>query len=234
VVGHTRTLPSADADVSELKFAVFSCANLPKGYFHSYAHAADQATTAGDIDAVIHLGDYLYEYDSSGYPSLVGRGDNNTDTALFSPNKELTQLADYRLRHAQYKSDPDLQELQRLVPFIAVWDDHESSNDAWKNGAENHDEATEGSWTERKAAKKGVEPESVEVGTFHGKKLVFIGAERANAVGVYDISDIENPKLNQILSTGIGPEGLLAIEKRNLFISANEVDTEKSITIFQN
>ncbi len=61
-------------------------------------------------------------------------------------------MADYRLRHAQYKSDPDLQELQRLVPFIAVWDDHESSNDAWKNGAENHDEATEGSWTERKAA----------------------------------------------------------------------------------
>ena len=152
VVGHTRTLPSADADVSELKFAVFSCANLPKGYFHSYAHAADQASNAGDIDAVIHLGDYLYEYDSSGYPSLVGRGDNNTDTALFSPNKELTELADYRLRHAQYKSDPDLQELHRLVPFIAVWDDHESANDAWKNGAENHDEATEGSWTERKAA----------------------------------------------------------------------------------
>ena len=70
-----------------------------------------------------------------------------------------------------------------------------------------------------RAEKKGVEPESVEVGTFHGKKLVFIGAERANAVGVYDISDIENPKLNQILSTGIGPEGLLAIEKRNLFSS---------------
>ena len=94
MVGHTRTLPSADTDVSELKFAVFSCANLPKGYFYSYAHAADQTTNAGDIDAVIHLGDYLYEYDSSGYPSLVGQGDNNTDTALFSPNKELTQLAD--------------------------------------------------------------------------------------------------------------------------------------------
>ena len=63
---------------------------------------------------------------------------------------------------------------------------------------------------------------------------MFIGAERANAVEVYDISDMENPKLNQILLTGIGPEGLLAIEKRNLFISANEVDTEKSISIYQN
>ena len=94
--------------------------------------------------------------------------------------------------------------------------------------------ALAGYWPEGRAAKKGVEPESVEVGTFHGKKLVFIGAERANAIGVYDISDIKNPKLNQILSTGIGPEGLLAIEKRNLFISANEVDTEKSITIYQN
>ena len=63
---------------------------------------------------------------------------------------------------------------------------------------------------------------------------MFIGAERASAVGVYNISDIENPKLNQIFSTGVGPAGLLAIEKRNLFISANEVDTEKSITIYQN
>ena len=134
-MGNTRTLPSADTDVSELKFAVFSCANLPKGYFHSYAHAADQANNAGDIDAVIHLGDYLYEYGSSGSPSLIGRCDNSTDPALFSPDKELTQLADYKLRHAQYKSDQDLRELHRLVPFIAVWDDHESSNDAWKNGA---------------------------------------------------------------------------------------------------
>ena len=73
LVGHTGTLPSADADVSELKFAVFSCANLPKGYFYSYAHAADQTTNAGDIDAVIHLGDYLYEYDSSGYPYSSGK-----------------------------------------------------------------------------------------------------------------------------------------------------------------
>ena len=89
-------------------------------------------------------------------------------------------------------------------------------------------------WPEGRAEKKGVEPESVEVGTFHGEKLVFIGAERANAIGVYDISDIKNPKLNQIFSTVIGPEGLLAIGKRNLFISANEVDTEKSITIYQN
>ena len=59
-------------------------------------------------------------------------------------------------------------------------------------------------------------------------------AERANAVGVYKISDMKNLKLNQILLTGIGPEGLLAIEKRNLFISANEVDAEKRIAIYQN
>ena len=89
-------------------------------------------------------------------------------------------------------------------------------------------------WPEGRAEKKGVEPESVEVGTSYGKKLVFIGAERANAVGVYDISDKKNQKSNQIFSTGIGPEGLLAIEKRNLFISANEVDAEKRIAIYQN
>jgi len=114
-----------------------------------------------------------------------------------------------------------------------IW--HKDGNVVFESGASfERALALAGYWPEGRAAKKGVEPESVEVGTFHGKKLVFIGAERANAVGVYDISDIENPKLNQILSTGIGPEGLLAIEKRNLFISANEVDTEKSITIYQN
>ena len=151
VVGHTQTLPEPDADLSELKFAVFSCANLPKGYFHAYAHAAQEAREFGDLDAVIHLGDYFYEYDASGYPSLVGRDGDNTAESLFSPNKELITLEDYRLRHGQYKQDKDLQELHRLVPFIPVWDDHESANDAWRDGAENHNEG-EGLWTDRKAA----------------------------------------------------------------------------------
>jgi alkaline phosphatase D len=147
VVGHTRTLPAANASVEQLRFAVFSCANYPKGYFNPYDDAAKQS----DLNAVIHLGDYFYEYGPDGYPSLVGRGDNNTDPLLFSPANELLTLADYRTRHGQYKQDADLQELHRKVPFITVWDDHETANDAWRDGAENHDETTEGSWTDRKA-----------------------------------------------------------------------------------
>ena len=60
-------------------------------------------------------------------------------------------LADYRRRHAQYKRDADLQRLHARYAFIHTWDDHESANDAWKDGAENHT-ADEGSWAARRAA----------------------------------------------------------------------------------
>ena len=93
--------------------------------------------------------------------------------------------------------------------------------------------AEAGYWPDNRAEKKGVEPESIEVGTFNGTRLIFVGAERGNAVGVYDATDLSNPVLEQILPTGIGPEGLVAIENRNLFISANEVDTKNSITIYK-
>ena len=93
--------------------------------------------------------------------------------------------------------------------------------------------ASAGYWPEKRAEKKGVEPESIEVGVFNEIKMLFVGAERANAIGVYDVSDLSAPVLKQILPTGIGPEGLVAIDNRNLFVSANEVDTNKSVTIYK-
>jgi alkaline phosphatase D len=140
-VGRTRTLPAGK--VSKYRMAVFSCSNLPFGWFNAYAHA----NAADDFDVVLHLGDYLYEYQRGIYPSLkeavAGR--------LIEPAGEIVALADYRLRYASYRSDPDLQKLHAMHPMIAMWDDHEFANDAYATGAQNH-QASEGDWGARKIA----------------------------------------------------------------------------------
>jgi len=138
--GRTRTLPVGATP--RLRLAVASCANLPQGYFNAYAAIARRA----DLDAVLHLGDYLYEYENGRY------GDGRALGRVPEPDREITTLADYRERHAQYKRDPDLQALHAAHPMLAVWDDHELANNAWRGGAENHEPTREGSWSERRAA----------------------------------------------------------------------------------
>ena len=140
-IGRTMTLP--EGDTRRFGIAIFSCSNLPFGYFNAYAHAAQR----DDIDLWIHLGDYLYEYKRGGYAPKDGAVDGRWP----EPAGEMIHLADYRLRYASYRSDPDLQELHRLKPMLVQWDDHESANDSWEGGAENHD-AGEGDWSTRKAA----------------------------------------------------------------------------------
>jgi alkaline phosphatase D len=139
-IGRTRTLPAGDVD--RLRFAVASCSNYPFGFFNAYRSIGERA----DLDAVLHLGDYLYEYANGTY------GDGTVLGRLVRPQREIVSLDDYRERHALYKSDIDLQEAHRQHPFITVWDDHESTNDAWREGAENHQPDTEGDWPTRKAA----------------------------------------------------------------------------------
>lgn len=140
--GRTRTLPQGRTD--RFRMAVFSCSNIGFGWFNAYAHAA----AADDFDCVLHLGDYIYEYQPGVYPSakevMAGRG--------VDPAHEIVTLADYRARYAQYHRDPDLRRLRQLYPIIAVADDHESANDAWEGGAENHQNGTEGAWSARKIA----------------------------------------------------------------------------------
>jgi alkaline phosphatase D len=140
-IGRTRTLPERSA--TRLRFAVVSCSNLPFGYFNAYARVAER----DDLDAVLHLGDYFYEY----APSEHGNGEEFGRAHL--PAKEVVSLSDYRIRHAQYKSDTDLQEAHRQHPWICVWDDHESANNSWRDGAKNHNpELGEGDWSTRRAA----------------------------------------------------------------------------------
>jgi alkaline phosphatase D len=143
-VGRTRTAPAADADNGNLRFGMVSCANWQAGWFSAYRHLANR----DDLDLVIHLGDYLYEY----APGEYGYGPGDEDIRTHVPPKEIVSLADYRQRHAQYKSDPDLQRLHTKYAFVVTWDDHESANDSWADGAENHQPDGEGSWAARKAA----------------------------------------------------------------------------------
>ncbi|MEW2809454.1 alkaline phosphatase D family protein [Streptomyces massasporeus] len=140
----TRTAPAADAAVPGLRFGVVSCANWEAGYFSPYRHLAAR----GDLDAWLHLGDYIYEYGTGEY------GTRDKVVRPHAPAHEIVTLADYRIRHARYKTDPDLQALHATAPVVAIWDDHEFANDAWSGGAENHTEGAEGAWSARQAAAK--------------------------------------------------------------------------------
>lgn len=133
-VGRTRTAPSGAT--ARLRFAVMSCSSLAHGFFHAY----DKVAARADLDAVIHLGDYIYEYGTLEYGSR----------RAYLPANELLSLDDYRARYAQYRREPPLAEAHRQHPFIAVWDDHETADNSWMGGAENHQPA-EGAWADRLA-----------------------------------------------------------------------------------
>ena len=141
--GRAKTLPVAGA--AAVKLAILSCANYPAGYFHAYR----EASRIEDLDAFVHLGDYIYEYGANGYATeraqALGR--------LFPDDNagELYTLEDYRRRYALYRRDDDLQAMHAAAPCIAVWDDHEVANDTWRDGAENHS-ADEGDFYARKLA----------------------------------------------------------------------------------
>ncbi len=141
-VGHTRTLPQGPTKDAVL--AVCTCSLYPNGYFNAYGAIA----ALPRVDAVIHLGDYIYEY---GGPGTYGMDSAVAGERPHDPPHECLTLADYRRRHAQYKTDPQLQAAHARAPWIVVWDDHETANDSWMGGAENHQPLAEGDWNVRKA-----------------------------------------------------------------------------------
>ena len=150
MTGRTKTLPTGD--VSRVTLAVLSCAHWQQGYFNVYGHAARR--TDADIDAVVFLGDYIYEYGSTcGTEPCFGAENARRIGRTLPPgnDKETVTLDDYRKRYALYRTDARLRELHARHPFIAVWDDHEIANDAYSAGALNHNEG-EGSFEARKAA----------------------------------------------------------------------------------
>lgn len=135
--GRTKTAPVGNLD--SLRFAIVSCANLEAGYFNVYEAIAER----NDVEAILMLGDYIYEYEEGGYAQ------NTNLDRIFDPTHETIDLDDYRLRYSVYHMDRSLQKLHQNYPWICVWDDHESANDSYINGAENHNPG-EGLWAERK------------------------------------------------------------------------------------
>ena len=117
---------------------------LSAGYFNVCAELAKRT----DIDLVLHLGDYIYEYGPLGYASQLAIAIDRES----APSHEILSLEDYRQRHCQNRADPDLIALHAKLPVIAVWDDHDVADNAWSGGATNHDPATEGSLRRRRAA----------------------------------------------------------------------------------
>ncbi len=145
LVGRTRTLPVGDVD--SLRFAVASCQDYQNGFYNAYRNIAER----NDLDAVIFLGDFIYEYAAN---SSLGRD--------HEPDKEIITLSDYRIRHSQYRLDPDLRAAHQQYPWICVWDDHESTNNSWMGGAQNH-QPDEGDWEERKAISAQVYAEWIPI-----------------------------------------------------------------------
>lgn len=148
LIGRTRTAPDGPLDVSHLRFAITSCSNYQAGYFNAYKKIAERK----DLDAVIHLGDYIYEY--GGGPGTFGYDESRADR-INEPINEIIELVDYRTRYSVYRLDPDLRAVHQQHPFITIWDDHESANDSYVDGAENHNDG-EGEWEDRKAVSKQV------------------------------------------------------------------------------
>jgi alkaline phosphatase D len=155
MIGRTKTLPKNDAN--SVVLAVASCSNVEWGYFSAYKNLAEK-----NVDAVIHLGDYIYEYGTSTYgDTTIGR--------INDPLHEIISLEDYRTRYSQYRLDKDLQAVHQAHPFICIWDDHEVSNNSYTLGAENHQE-NEGDYQLRKEIAKKVYYEWIPIRDNESKK----------------------------------------------------------------
>ena len=139
-IGRTRTLPATGA--TRVRLGLVSCSNYPYGYFNAYARLAERT----DVDLVLHVGDYIYDYHQGRYADPDLAKERPVD-----PPTEILVLADYRKRYALYRTDPDLQAVHQQHPFVCVWDDHEIANNAWKGGAENH-QPNEGDYYVRRDA----------------------------------------------------------------------------------
>lgn len=153
-VGRTLTLP--EGEVSDFRMGVCSCSNYPQGYFNAYQDIAN-----AQLDVVLHLGDYIYEYPDGYYSNAFALASLGRHVV---PDNELLRVEDYRMRYGLYRTDPDLQAAHAAHPWICVWDDHELANNTWKNGAENHNEG-EGDFDQRMAAARRVYHEWLPIRT---------------------------------------------------------------------
>ncbi len=169
-----RAITSDIGDNEHVRFGVVSCSNYQYGYFNAYKAIADR----NDLNAVIHLGDYIYEYEVGGYSA-------NLEDRKHEPEHETVTLEDYRLRYSHYRLDHDLQAVHQQYPFICVWDDHESADDSYIDGADNHDEATQGSWHARKNNSKQAYFEWMPIRETPGDSSIYRIFEYGDLINLY-------------------------------------------------
>ncbi|MDO1449811.1 alkaline phosphatase D family protein [Rhodocytophaga aerolata] len=144
-IGRTKTTPLQN--VANLKFAVVSCSNYAEGYFSALDRIADRK----NLDAVIHLGDYIYEGTERDFDQRGRKDIKSIDNPGRKKNKAWW-LSYYRERYAISHLDSALNRAHQVHPFISVWDDHETADNAHRDGAKAHNPLTDGSWQERKEA----------------------------------------------------------------------------------
>jgi alkaline phosphatase D len=124
-VGRTKTIPKAGDATANIKLAIYSCSNFPFGFFNAYGNPVRKDS----VDYVVHLGDYLYEYKNGDY------GEGQSIGRIPQPDREIYTLYDYRKRHSTYRTDLDLLASHQAFPWIPVWDDHEVSDNTYRDGA---------------------------------------------------------------------------------------------------
>jgi len=213
-LGRTRTAPKTL--VPNLSFLVVSCSNYQWGYFNAYRCMA----TEKDIAAVIHLGDYIYEYGAADY------FDKKLPIRRHLPPHEIVSESDYQTRYAQYRLDPDLAELHRLFPFISVWDDHEIANDAYKEGAQNHQQE-EGDWNERKKNAKKVYFEWLPLKE-NSSKSIQRKFQFGNLASLYMMDERLEARTKQGMGENDSLRTILGKEQREWFLQ--EMQKDKNVT----
>ena len=207
-VGRTRTLPSGAVD--RVQLALLCCSNYPSGFFNVYGCVAAR----DDLHAVVHVGDYIYEFENGRY------GDGSSLLRIPEPRREAVTLRDYRIRYATYRSDPDLQEAHRRHPFIAVWDDHELTNDAWSGGAANHNpDQGEGDWQTRRAAAYKAYLEWMPVREARGAGIHLYRSFRFGSLFDLIMLDTRSLRDQQVASTDVAA---LADPRRSILGAAQE------------
>ncbi|NDB35426.1 MAG: hypothetical protein EB023_08795 [Flavobacteriia bacterium] len=210
LVGRTKTLPVGNVD--NLRLAAVSCASLEDGYFNAYEAIANR----NDVDAVLMLGDYIYEYESQGFSP-----NSNIDRNC-QPATEITALNDYRLRYNSYRMDYALRKLHQNFPWICIWDDHETANNSYTNGAENH-QANEGPWAQRMSAGKQAYFEWIPIRPkAPGNQEIFRTFELGNLAKIIMLDTrlegrelqigANDPGFNDTTRTILGPGKLLVIK----------------------
>lgn len=200
---------------NSLKMAVVSCSNYEWGYFNAYRRIANM----DNIDLVVHLGDYIYEYAPGGYG-------NKDLPRKHIPDHEIVSIEDYRSRYANYRLDPDLQALHAAHSFITIWDDHEIANDAYKEGAQNHQQE-EGDWNERKKNAKKVYFEWLPLKE-NSSKSIQRKFQFGNLASLYMMDERLEARTKQGMGENDSLRTILGKEQREWFLQ--EMQKDKNVT----